>query len=194
MSDFNSHEHPDDSGLKAAYGRTHDSAAAAAVPRAATEAEVRAALTIVERKRLTGIGGWLALFYSLYGAGWFFGIGLLIGVVYSGGNQGRMLEFVLLDWAGRIITGLCLIAAHRKASHRPVYLALGLQILATLIQMLILLSQAGIPDKAKAGLVFVLVIGYYVAWLVYFTKSLRVRYTYAAQKTRSGHEPVEFGQ
>lgn len=144
------------------------------LPPSITEADVRAAMLIDERKRLTGIAGWLATFIILYGFGWFFGFGLIAGMVMEGVTT-ALGTIVVLDWVGRIAVLAGLLSASRSGSGR-IRTALIVQIACTVLQFVILISRSGM--EAGAFLVMLAVLGYHIAWLAYFNTSRRVRHTY----------------
>lgn len=144
--------------------------------RPATESEVRAALALAERMQLTGIGGWLATFYILYGFGWFFGIGLLVGMSNANQYDTGGTFMVLADWAGRIVMGLCMFTAHNSKSG-PMRAGLIVQIICAATQLMILLGGSN-HDKGTFALLILLYMAYSGGWLIYFKKSLRVKYTY----------------
>ncbi|MDL2307862.1 hypothetical protein LJC48_07595 [Desulfovibrio sp. OttesenSCG-928-C06] len=145
------------------------------LPPHATENEIRQAMLIDERKRLTGIGGWLATFIVLYALGWFFGLGLIFGLAMDAGFTFAMLIIVVLDWTGRIAVLAGLLSASRSGS-RAIRMGLGTQLACMIIQSIVTIMS--LRMDAGAFLALLCILAYHIAWLTYFSKSLRVKYTY----------------
>ena len=141
----------------------------------ASESEVRQAMLIDERKRLTGIGGWLAAFVIMYGFGWFFGIGLFIGMGMHGSDV-PLTIFAVLDWVGRTAVLAGLLSASGSGS-KTIRAGQGVQVACAAIQFIIILTR---PYSLEPELLLLMLglLGYQIAWMVYFRNSRRVRHTY----------------
>ena len=148
----------------------------------------------LERKRLTGVGGWLILFIVLYAFSLLaLGFDLFMSAadpdpyysMYVYEQQPnplwRVSDFVKL---GLIIAVYVCMAKHKKTTPLLCKLLVILEFLVG--NLYLMLDPDLIVDElfetlshsTVAGIYFVFSLGYGIAWYIYFSRSKRVRYTF----------------
>ena len=152
----------------------------------------------MERRRLTGVGGWLILFIVLYTIS-MLGLAYTLLLDFSEPDPyqtmlqygGHMLEKPSPLWtladivkAGLILAVFVCMFSRRKITPRLCQLLVGLELVVGNLYMFM------DPDRILEEMFMrldpqILVLGYLVcsvayalAWIVYFNKSKRVRYTF----------------
>ena len=146
-----------------------------AQPGATAGEEERLARLADERRRLTGISGWLAVFFGFYALSWLGGIVIL---VYALLNFRELSDFTFLipAWIGRIalLAGLFATTSHGS---RAIRAGLWVQTACAAFQLFMLMAAARYVQSQLFIIAF-LTLAWPVGWLIYFGNSLRVKYTY----------------